>query len=70
MGFIIDRIVSKINRCNNRFLSKVGKDVLLKSVIQAIPSYAMSVFLLLVGLCSEMEKLMNGYWWGCNESEG
>lgn len=69
LGFIKDRIVSRVNSWNNKFLSKAGKDVLLKSVIQAIPSYAMSVFLLPLNTCKEIETLMNGYWWGHNSNE-
>lgn len=59
LGFIRDRIVNRINSWNNMFLSKAGKEVLLKSVIQAIPSFAMSIFLLPMGLCREIENLMN-----------
>ncbi|KAJ9188278.1 hypothetical protein P3X46_003649 [Hevea brasiliensis] len=47
-----------------KFLSPVGKEILLRSVVQAIPFYTMSVFLLPLDLCAELECMMNSFWWG------
>jgi hypothetical protein len=41
----------------------VGKEILLKAMVQAIPSFYMSVFLLLKSLCLEINNLMKGFWW-------
>lgn len=65
LGFIRDKVVGRIQSWNSKFLSRAGREILLKNVIQSIPTYAMSVFLLPVGLCEEIERVMNGYWWGC-----
>ena len=43
--YIKERICSKLRDWEKRFLSRAGKEILLKSIIQAIPSYVMSVFL-------------------------
>jgi hypothetical protein len=52
-----------------KFLSQAGKKILLKAVIQAIPTYSMIVFLLLKTLCLEINSLMQKFWWGHKENE-
>jgi hypothetical protein len=38
--------------------------VLIKSVVAAIPSYAMSTFLLPKNICSNLDKVFKNFWWG------
>uniref|UniRef100_A0A803P1E8 RNase H type-1 domain-containing protein n=1 Tax=Cannabis sativa TaxID=3483 RepID=A0A803P1E8_CANSA len=59
-----DRIWSYLSKWNGKLLSKGGKEILLKAVIQAIPSYAMSVFKLPDSFCNFVEKEMANFWWG------
>jgi len=48
---IKEKVIRKLNNWKSRLLSLAGKEVLLKAVVQAIPTFSMSVFLLLVSLC-------------------
>ncbi|XP_040987684.1 uncharacterized mitochondrial protein AtMg00310-like [Juglans microcarpa x Juglans regia] len=52
----------------NKF-SQEGREILLKAVALAIPSYAMSCFKTPTMLCSEIESMMAGYWWGQKNKE-
>lgn len=52
-----------------KFLSQARKEILLKAVIQAIPTYSMTVFLLPKGLGSNINLMMPKFWWGHQENE-
>ena len=46
-----------------RLLACAGREVLLKSVIQAIPTFSMSCFLLTKKVCKQLTSSMARYWW-------
>jgi hypothetical protein len=61
---IIDRVWKRLQDWKLKLLSQAGKEILLKAVIQAIPTYCMSVFLLPRALCVEINSQMRKFWWG------
>ncbi|KAG8653739.1 hypothetical protein MANES_05G055002v8 [Manihot esculenta] len=67
-NYLGDRIWKRISSWSNRFLSRAGREVLIKFVLQAIPTYCMNVFLLPVFTCRQLHVMMNKFWWGgCRE---
>jgi hypothetical protein len=63
-AYIKDRIWKRINSWRGRALSRAGKEVMVKSVLQAIPSYVMSIYLLPETTIKEIERMMNSFWCG------
>ena len=64
LNFIKEKVWEKLQRWKEKILSLAGKVVLLKTVIQAIPTFYMSCFKLLVGLCKDIEAMIRKFWWG------
>ena len=62
--YIKERVWAKLQGWKEQLLSQAGWEVLLKAVIQAILTYAMSCFKLLITLCNEIESLIKKFWWG------
>jgi hypothetical protein len=53
-NYIKDRIWNRITSWSSKLLSQAGKEVLIKSMAQAIPSYCMGVFLLPTSIGDEI----------------
>lgn len=58
---IKQRIWARIQGWQEKLLSKTGKEILIKAVAQAIPTYAMSCFDLSKGLCDELSSIIGRY---------
>jgi hypothetical protein len=68
-AYLKDRIWKKIQGWKENFLSKAGKEILIKAVAQAMPTYAMSCFDLTKTLCDEIGRMVARYWWANMDNE-
>ena len=68
-SFLIERIVKRISGWKEKLLSVGGKEILLKAVIQAIPTYALSVFKIPKKICKGIIDAMTHFWWGDEENQ-
>lgn len=44
-------------------MTKAGKEILIKAVVQAIPQYAMSIFKIPLSICKAIERRIANFWW-------
>lgn len=54
----------KLRVLERNILSKVGKEIMIKSVLQSIPTYVMVCFKLPEYLLHELETIISRFWWG------
>ncbi|XP_012852582.1 PREDICTED: uncharacterized protein LOC105972190 [Erythranthe guttata] len=65
-----DRVCKRLQGWKEKWLSKGGKEILIKAVIQAIPTYAMSRFKLPRYFTDEVQGSMAKFWWNDNRGKG
>lgn len=71
LSYLKERMEQRIGGWQNKFLSPGGKEVLLKAVALALPTYTMSCFLIPKTICKKIASLMSDFWWKTNkESKG
>lgn len=61
---LLDRVWNRISNWKNMFLSTTRKKILIKAVLQALPTYTMGVSKIHKGILSELNALLKKFWWG------
>ena len=61
---IKERVWSKMLLWRGKLFSMGGRELLIKSVAQSVPTYTMSVFRLPLALCDDLQAMMARFWWG------
>ena len=61
---IKEKVGKKLMRWKEKLLSIGCREILIKTVAQAMPTYAIGCFLLPKSLCDDMERMMRNFWWG------
>lgn len=67
--FLKERLGKKLYSWRRKLLSGAGKEILIKTVAQALPLYTMSCYLLPKSFCADLHRLLAGFWWGGDGGE-
>jgi hypothetical protein len=67
-AYLKDRVRKRIQGWKEKFLSWAGKEILIKAVAQAIPTFAMRCLDLTKELRDKISAMVCRYWW--NQQEG
>jgi hypothetical protein len=68
-AYIKDKIWKAIQGWLLKLLSRAGKEVMIKEVAQAIPTFLMSCFYLTKSFCDELSAMIAKYWWSQQNKE-
>ncbi|KAL4298226.1 hypothetical protein GQ457_12G014210 [Hibiscus cannabinus] len=58
-----DKVDTRVSKWSNLLLSFSGREVLIKSIAEALPQYVMSCYLLPCSLVEEMSRSIRRFWW-------
>jgi hypothetical protein len=59
----------RIQGWNEKLLSMVGKEVMIKAVAQAVPVFAMGCFDITKDLCNQISAMIAKYWWNNQDKD-
>ena len=63
-NFIVKRVISKLSGWKTKFLSFVGRTVLINSIMAVIPNHIMQGVALPNHLCEKLDKVNRDFLWG------
>lgn len=66
---ISERIIEKTKGWKEKFLNQSGKEILIKAVLQAIPSYSMSILKYPNSMCKKITAHPGKFWWAGSDKE-
>ena len=64
-----EKLATKLAGWKEKLLSKAGKEILIKTIAQAIPTYTMSCFKIPNSLCDDLTCMIRNFWWGQKQDE-
>lgn len=68
--YVVEKVSKCLKRWKSKLLSTAGKDVLLRMITQVMLNYIMSIFLLPIDTCRELEITMNRFFWKFGNRNG
>ena len=68
-GYLKDRVWQRIQGWKEKLLSRAGKEVLIKAVAQAIPTFARGCFDITKDICDQISSMIGKFWWSSQDKE-
>ena len=62
-AYVKDRVWKKLQSWRGGLLSSAGREILVNTVAQVLPTYSMQCFLLPKTFCEELNMLIAKFWW-------
>ena len=66
---ILERIAKRVMGWKEKYISKAGRQILIKTIAQAIPTYSMSAFRIPKVVCDGISLVLAKYWWSQTQNE-
>lgn len=68
-NYLKEKVLTRMQGWSNKSFSIGGKEVLIKSVLQSIPTYAMACFRIPITICQDIERACANFWWGMEKGK-
>lgn len=68
-NFVVERMIPKLSGWKTKLLSFAGRSMLVKSVMEAIPSYVMQGVALPMHICEKIDKVNRDFLWGSTKDK-
>lgn len=68
-NFLREKVWKRVNGWKESLYSAGGKEVLVKAVARAIPTYTMCIFQLPKQCCADLSCVIIGFWWGSSSGK-
>lgn len=68
-NYLVNRMHKKSVSWKDTILSKSGKMIMLKSVLQCLLTFVMSCLKITVGICHKLNTILKGFWWNTSVSD-
>ena len=64
-----EKILKRVMGWKEKFISQVRREIIIKTVAQAIPIYTMGILKIPKSLCDTINSTLAKYWWGKTKDE-
>ena len=68
--YLQEKLEASLTKWRSKCFSWADRCTLIKSVVQAIPTYTLSAFDVLIALCDKLDATTRRFWWSPKKEKG